>query len=308
MHPHVRVGRIARAALIFALIAAAMIIGSVRVRAGGSPFTDAAGHPFAADIEWLWESGITGGCDSTRFCPDATVTREQMASFLVRALALPAATHDYFTDDGGSVHQGDINRLAAAGITGGCGSGRFCPSAGVTREEMASFLARAFGLAATTADYFWDDESSMHEANINRLAAGGISGGCASGRFCPTLDVTRGQMAAFLHRAMEAPLAPPPTAGCGLFPASNVWNRRVDGLPVAAATTRSRPASSSTRSASPPRRRAARTSTLRVTTRAPGARPRCRRWACVSACGPVSTPPASVRACRSSSPPCSATG
>jgi len=50
-----------------------------------APFSDTAGHPFAADIEWLRTSGITGGCAAGRFCPDAAVTREQMASFLDRA-------------------------------------------------------------------------------------------------------------------------------------------------------------------------------------------------------------------------------
>jgi hypothetical protein len=67
-----------------------------------------------------------------------------MASFLARALKLPSTSTDYFTDDSGSPHQGDINRLAAAGITGGCAPGRFCPSANVTREQMAGFLNRGF--------------------------------------------------------------------------------------------------------------------------------------------------------------------
>jgi hypothetical protein len=39
-----------------------------------------------------------------------------------------------------------IEALAASGITGGCGSGNFCPSQFVTRGEMAAFLARALGL------------------------------------------------------------------------------------------------------------------------------------------------------------------
>jgi hypothetical protein len=39
-----------------------------------------------------------------------------------------------------------IEALAASGITGGCGSGNFCPNQNVTRGEMAAFLARALGL------------------------------------------------------------------------------------------------------------------------------------------------------------------
>jgi hypothetical protein len=66
-----------------------------------------------------------------------------MASFLARALNLPAATEDFFADDAGSVHEADINRVAAAGITLGCGNGNFCPAKVVTREQMAAFLHRA---------------------------------------------------------------------------------------------------------------------------------------------------------------------
>lgn len=67
---------------------------------------------------------------------------------------------------------------------------------------MASFLARAFKLPGATTDSFTDDESSIHESNVNRLAKSGITGGCSPGRYCPSAFVTRGQMAAFLHRAM----------------------------------------------------------------------------------------------------------
>lgn len=167
----------------------------------GITFSDIAGNPFEADILWLARAGITGGCGNGRFCPAGTVTREQMASFLVRALHLPATATDYFSDDETSQHEVDINRLAASGITGGCGDGRFCPKASVSRAEMASFLSRARGLAPTSNDYFTDDESSQHESNINRLAASAITGGCGEGRYCPAGVVTRGQMAAFLHRA-----------------------------------------------------------------------------------------------------------
>jgi hypothetical protein len=44
----------------------------------------------------------------------------------------------------GSVHEGDINAAALAGITLGCATGTFCPNATVTREQMAAFLYRTF--------------------------------------------------------------------------------------------------------------------------------------------------------------------
>ena len=66
-----------------------------------------------------------------------------MAAFLVRSFELRWTSRDYFTDDETSIFEGDINRLAASGITAGCGGTRFCPNGLVTREQMAAFLWRA---------------------------------------------------------------------------------------------------------------------------------------------------------------------
>ena len=167
----------------------------------GTPFTDIAGSTFANDIAWLADSGITSGCTPSTYCPTGTVTRGQMASFLARALDLPDSSKDYFPDDSGSTHEADINKVAHAGITSGCGGGKYCPTALVTRGQMASFLAKALDLPASDADTFTDDDGSSHEPNIERIAAAGLTSGCTATRFCPSDSVTRGQMAAFLHRA-----------------------------------------------------------------------------------------------------------
>lgn len=166
------------------------------------PFRDVTNHAFEFEISWLFREEITGGCTSTRFCPASGVTRGQMAAFLSRALNLPATATDFFDDDDGTTFEGDINRLANAGITGGCATRRFCQDAMVTREQMASFLARALSLPASSTDVFTDDESSIHEGSINRLAAAGITGGCTATTFCPRAQVKRGQMAAFLYRGL----------------------------------------------------------------------------------------------------------
>lgn len=165
-------------------------------------FADTDGHIFEADIAWLAAKGITAGCgDGTTFCPAASLTRAQMASLLVRAFDLPATGSSPFTDVSG-VHAANINALAAAGITSGCNASgtRFCPNDVVTRAQMATFLSRAFELDPATTDWFGDDGGSPHEAAINALAESGITLGCATGRFCPGLAVSRGQIAAFLHR------------------------------------------------------------------------------------------------------------
>ncbi len=166
------------------------------------PLVDARFSLFNSDIVWLYNAGITKGCSVERFCPDDNVTRGQMAAFLDRALHLAPSATDYFSDDDGTSFEADINALAAAGITKGCTATTFCPDLSVTRGQMAAFLVRALGLPGTSTDYFSDDNGTLFESDINRLAAAGITKGCTATTFCPDLNVTRGQMAAFLHRAL----------------------------------------------------------------------------------------------------------
>jgi S-layer homology domain len=167
----------------------------------GTPFTDIAASSFADDIVWLFDSGITSGCSDARYCPNGSVSRGQMASFLARALDLPAASKDYFSDDDGNSHESNINKVREAGITSGCGTGKYCPTALVSRAQMASFLAKALALPSADGDTFTDDDGLVHEPNIERIAAATLTSGCSATKYCPTTSVTRGQMAAFLHRA-----------------------------------------------------------------------------------------------------------
>jgi hypothetical protein len=181
-------------------------------------FDDVGGHIFVADIIWLANRGITKGCNppaNDLFCPNDSVTRGQMAAFLVRFLGLSAVDPGVsFDDTAGSIFEGDIVKLASAGITRGCNppdNDRFCPGDIVTRGQMAAFLSRALSLTVVDPGVdFGDTAGSIFEGDIVKLASAGITRGCnppANSMFCPGDVVTRGQMAAFLHRA-EALLGP----------------------------------------------------------------------------------------------------
>jgi Tol biopolymer transport system component len=170
------------------------------------PFDDDDGSVFEDDIRWLAASGITTGCTPTKFCPDSYVTRAQMAAFLTRALDLPTTDTDFFADDSTSIFEDEINRLAASGITTGCSPTEFCPDSHLNRGQMAALLVRGLGYVDDGGgDLFVDDDVSIFEADIDRLATAGVTVGCnppSNDRYCPTANVTRGQMAAFLHRAL----------------------------------------------------------------------------------------------------------
>ena len=113
-----------------------------------------------------------------------------------------------FRDDEDSVFEADIEWLAAAGITKGCNppiNDLYCPKSHVTRGQMAAFLVRALHLTGSLDNPFTDDDTSIFEADIEKLASAGITKGCnppINDQFCPHGYVTRGQMAAFLVRAM----------------------------------------------------------------------------------------------------------
>ena len=146
------------------LLRSEMAVWMVRVLDGDDPdpvtetrFGDVDGdHPHAAFVERFAELEVTKGCgDGTNYCPDGSVTRAQMASFLTRAYDLPAAGSAGFTDIDSvwAAAQADIDALAASEITVGCGAEtlRFCPQDNVTRAQMAVFLVRADEYAQSQA-------------------------------------------------------------------------------------------------------------------------------------------------------------
>jgi hypothetical protein len=219
--------------------ALALVVVTAALAPGGT-FVDDDGNVHEGSIEAIAQAGITRGCNppaNDRFCPRETVDRGSMAAFLSRALGLPSTNQDFFIDDEGHTFEGDINRLAAAGITKGCNppaNDRFCPDGVMTRGAMAAMLSRAFGYTRSNDDRFIDDDGHIFEPEIQKIAAVGVTIGCnppVNNRFCPDDIVTRDAMASFLTRALGLS-SNPPAPRCPTLPDDDVWNTRVDHLPV----------------------------------------------------------------------------
>lgn len=172
-------------------------------------FIDTSESVFNDAIKWLAEQHITEGCNPPQnheYCPGNDVTRGQMAVFFARAFGLPATSTDHFDDDDGQFYESSANRMAEAGITVGCDSGKYCGNRDISRGEMAAMLSRVLGLASSNTDHFADDDGSTFESAINRIADARVTQGCnppTNDRFCGDRDVNRGQMAAFLQRALN---------------------------------------------------------------------------------------------------------
>lgn len=180
----------------------------------GVQFNDVAvGSLFYEDVEKLSARGVTLGCGNGNFCPNDVVPREQMAAFILRARGEfnpPTPASQRFNDvPPDNVFYNFIDRLAELGITVGCQvtPPLFCPSDAVKRDQMAAFIIRGLGEFSPPTPLtqrFGDVPPSNPFYNfIDRMGALGITQGCGGGNYCPSLSVTRAQMAAFLVRAFK---------------------------------------------------------------------------------------------------------
>ncbi len=169
-------------------------------------------------IESLYRAGLTGGCGAGAYCPEASVTRAQMAVFIEKGLHgsdfnPPTAAGTKFIDVSSSHWAASwIEALTTDGITSGCGNGNYCPDQTVTRAQIAVFLLKAkYGSSYTPpavgVSTGFNDVATNYwaAAFIKQLVADSITSGCGSNNYCPDSNVTRAQMAVFLVKTFNLP-------------------------------------------------------------------------------------------------------
>jgi len=107
-----------------------------------------------------------------------------------------------------------IEQLFKDGITGGCGTGTYCPNTPVTQAQMAVFLERTKRGASFTppayacvnghsGDFFDVPCPDFFQNFIEQEFKDGIALVCGPGLFCPNSAVTRAQMATLMVRAFN---------------------------------------------------------------------------------------------------------
>lgn len=169
-------------------------------------------------IERLYNVGVTGGCGTNPliYCPTSSVTRAQMAVFLLKGIHGSSYTPPIISGNTGfndvpNSHWAAawIKELATESITSGCGNGNYCPEDSVTRAQMAVFLLKAVNGSSYTpmnvAPTFNDTTGHWAEDWIEALKNANITSGCGNGNYCPDNAVTRDQMAVFLVKAFNLP-------------------------------------------------------------------------------------------------------
>lgn len=184
-------------------------------------FADVRQHDAHADaIGCLWAYGVVQGKvvgGETVYEPAADVTRQQMATFVARALdqlpervySLPAADGDPDFEDTASIssaHRPAVDQLQRAGIVAGYPDGSFRPAEPIDRAQMASFIARAIEEATDEelrrADVF-EDVHGVHRPSVEKLAALGVVQGRTETTYAPSASTTRAQMATMIARTLD---------------------------------------------------------------------------------------------------------
>lgn len=174
-------------------------------------------HIFFEYITLLKAYGTYNGCSPTQFCPNAIVSRAQMAELVIRSMMgdnFPYQTTPFFSDVPASHPQFKyIQKMKELGITAGCTLTTYCPSDPVTRGQMAVFLIRGrLGVTQPTqfsynaSPYFLDVPTNhIFFPFIQKMKDLGITVGCSATSYCPDDQNTMGQMAVFLIRAFNTP-------------------------------------------------------------------------------------------------------
>ncbi|WP_282937480.1 bacterial Ig-like domain-containing protein [Paenibacillus sp. RC67] len=175
-------------------------------------FDDLQGHWAKNEAELLASKGVVNGTSETTFAPNTSITRAEFSALLVRAAGLTTESTTKFSDIKSEWYAGYVGAASKAGLVDGFEDGTFQPNATITREQMATMIARAIKLMGKNSD-----------ANANKLAAfadskdisnwakdavagavnAGIINGVTDQTFAPGSKATRAEAAVMLKRLLQ---------------------------------------------------------------------------------------------------------
>lgn len=194
--------------LVLAILAfAGAVTGGTTPAAGVAGFGDVeAGRFYTAAVQWMVDGEMTNGTSSTCFSPDAFVSRGQAAAFIWRMEGRPLGSPPHgFVDVVAPWQQEAVSWMRAEGITTGTSPTTYSPDRLITRGELAVMLHRLAGTPSAGPSAFVDVVELWQIEPVGWLLSEGITTGTSPTTFSPAEDVTRGQLAAFLHRHQGSP-------------------------------------------------------------------------------------------------------
>ena len=203
--------------------ASVSVVGSGSVTVTAHDFVDVPADWWAADeVYACYSAGIVSGYPDGRYMPSASVTRDQMAVYISRALAggdehVPSGPAQATFADVPVDHwaYSYIEYVNANQIAMGYPDGRYLPEKVVDRGQMAVFVARAMaqptgeaGLASFTPplrptfrDVTATNEWSWCHRHVEYIASRQVAAGYPDGLYHPEYACARDQMAVYVARA-----------------------------------------------------------------------------------------------------------
>ncbi|WP_339824090.1 5'-nucleotidase C-terminal domain-containing protein [Paenibacillus sp. FSL R7-0163] len=178
-------------------------------------FADINGHWAKSSIDLLASKLIVSGTSNDTFSPSQSITRAEFAALITRSLGLATANGETtFKDVNPSAWYADAIRTAAeAGLISGYTNGSFKPGSPITRQEMASVLAKAIKYTGKTLNAdpaalakFSDAASipAWSQAAVAEIAAEGIIQGATDGSFAPQKLATRAEAVTMLEKTLKS--------------------------------------------------------------------------------------------------------
>lgn len=158
-------------------------------------------------VDWAVQQKVTTGKDKTHFAPYTNCTRAEIVTFIWRAFGSqePESTENPFVDvKPGIYYYKAVLWANENGITKGKDKTHFAPTSVCTREQVVTFLWRAYGCQEpeTTTNPFVDVKSSSYAYKAILWAVeNNITNGTSKTKFSPTKECNRAQIVTFLYRA-----------------------------------------------------------------------------------------------------------
>ena len=166
--------------------------------------TDIDGHWAKSNIEYVYDHSLMNGYPEGIFAPENSITRAEFATVMSKFMELgeDSAAADKFSDVDGHWAKGYIGALYNREIVNGVSDIEFAPDANITRQEIATILARAFKLTEKSADVFADNDSIAEWASdfVYITKAAGYMQGDENNNFNPIANATRAEVATIIYR------------------------------------------------------------------------------------------------------------
>ena len=162
---------------------------------------------FDEAVDWAVQNNVTKGKDKTHFAPYNVCTRAEAVTFLWRALDCPEpedTTNPFKDVKPGSYYYDAVLWAVEKGITNGKDKTHFAPSSVCTREQVVTFLWRAYDCPEpeTTTNPFQDVKSTSYAYKAILWAVEKqITNGTSKTKFSPAKECNRAQIVTFLYRA-----------------------------------------------------------------------------------------------------------